>query len=70
MSTSNASLDDALLHAHMEDGVQKITAKLDYVIEQNEFIILQNRCIESNQKTLARQNEALFREVKKAAQYA
>ncbi len=54
----------------MEDGVQKITAKLDYVIEQNEFIILQNRCIESNQKTLARQNEALFREVKKAAQYA
>lgn len=70
MSTSNASLDDALLHAHMEDGVQKIMAKLDYVIEQNEFIILQNRCIESNQKTLVQQNEAIFREVKKATRYA
>lgn len=43
MSSSHASLEDTLIHEHMENGIQRILKKLDTIIAQNEEIILQNR---------------------------
>lgn len=50
MSSSRASLNDTLVHAHMENGIQRILAKLDTIIAQNEDIILQNRQKEINDR--------------------
>lgn len=35
MSTSNATLEDTLLHSHMEDGIAAIASRLDIIVRQN-----------------------------------
>lgn len=60
MSTSQASLEDTLLHEHMENGIQRILSKLDTIIAQNEQIIFQNRRQETyNQQIIQRTNQML-----------
>lgn len=45
MSSSQASLEDTLMHEHMENGIQRLESKLDTVISQNAQNIFQNRMI-------------------------
>lgn len=48
MSTSQATLEETLLHEHMENGFQRILSRLDTIITQNEKIIRLQRL--SNQQ--------------------
>lgn len=57
MSTSQSSLEFVLLHTHIEDGIRRIEAKLDTIIDQNSQIIIQNRRREANDR--ARTNQIL-----------
>lgn len=53
MSTSQATLEETLFHEHIENGIQRILAKLDIIIAQNEEIIFQNRRIEANTREIS-----------------
>lgn len=77
MSSSQETLTDTLLHDQIDKSVQKILAKLDYIIGQNEEIILQNRMIEAHSKTTTEQNKKMLKTFSQietntaaAAQYA
>ncbi len=52
MSSSQASLNDTLLHEHIESGIQRILTKLDTIIAQNEYTIFQNRIKEANDREM------------------
>lgn len=56
MSTSQESLRDALLHEHLENGVQRILAKLDQIVAQNEEIIFHQRIMEAQNQQAIEQN--------------
>lgn len=56
MSTSKESLSDAFLHEHMENGIQKILARLDQIVAQNEEIIFSLRRIEAQNQEVIDQN--------------
>ena len=70
MSTSQVSLEEALFHAHLADGIARIMDKLDYVIAQNESILYQNRLILENQKRLEEQNHEILIAARQAARSA
>ena len=56
MSTSTATLEETLIHEHMENGIQRILSKLDVIIGKQEEQILSARRIECNTKTIIDQN--------------
>lgn len=60
MSTSTASLEETLMHEHMENGIQRILSKLDVIIGKQEEQIIATRHIESNTKTIIEQNEHML----------
>ena len=60
MSTSIASLEETLMHEHMENGIQRILSKLDVIIGKQEEQIIATRQIESNTKTIIEQNEHML----------
>jgi len=77
MSTADASLEQALLHGHLEDGFKRILDKLDFVIKQNSELILSNRRIEALDTLILDKNIKMLKELEKierntsvAAQYA
>lgn len=53
MSSSQATLEETLMHEHMENGIQRILDKLDVIISQNEELILTARRIEANTRETA-----------------
>lgn len=60
MSSSQETFKDTLMHEHMENGIQRILEKLDYIIEQNQEIIFQNRIAEANSHKVLQQNEDML----------
>lgn len=77
MSSSQENLKDTLIHEHMENGIQRILQKLDYIIEQNQEVIFQNRILEAENKKIIEQNEGMLKVLRQteintavAAQYA
>jgi hypothetical protein len=60
MSTSQASLEDTLMHEHMENGIQRIMNKLDVIIAQNERRILLERSIEANTREAAENTQRML----------
>lgn len=77
MSSSRASLEDTLMHEHMENGIQRILAKLDDLIATNRQIIFQNRILEASNQKMISQNEKMITSLRNsesntalAAQYA
>lgn len=56
MSTSQESLSDAFLHERIENGVQRILAKLDQIVVQNEEIIFHQRIAESQNQQIIEYN--------------
>lgn len=67
MSSSQESLKDTLIHEHMENGIQRILERLDYIINQNESIIFQNRIREADDKKIIEQNEQMLKTLKQTA---
>ena len=63
MSTSNASLEETLIHEHMENGIQRILEKLDYIIEQNYELIMQNRRIEATNQQILQTNQQMLKQL-------
>lgn len=61
MATSQATLKDTLLHAHMENGIQRITSRLNAFMKQNEELILTARRIEYNTEQQLAQNQQILR---------
>lgn len=77
MSSSQENLKDTLIHEHMENGIQRILKKLDYIIEQNQEIIFHNRILEADNEKIIKQNKGMLSTLKQteintemAAQYA
>lgn len=60
MSTSTASLEETLIHEHMENGIQRILSKLDVILSKQEEQIISIRRLESNTKTIIEQNEHML----------
>lgn len=60
MSTSQESLQDTFLHEHLENGIQRILAKLDTIIAQNRVLIFQNRILEAKSQTMIDQNSQML----------
>lgn len=63
MSTSRESLKDALLHEHMENGIQRILQRLDQIIAQNEEIIFHLRIVEAQNQEMIDQNYKMISEL-------
>lgn len=61
MSTSQETLKDTLIHEHMKNGIQRILAKLDYIICQNQEMIFHNRRVESDNRKIIQQNEEMLK---------
>ena len=64
MSSSQATLEETLLHEHMEDGIQRLERKLNTIMDQLDNIIYETRCLRSEfkssiQKTIEQNNEML-----------
>ena len=77
MSSSQETLKDTLIHEHMENGIQRILEKLDYIIEQNQHIIFESRILEAQNNKTIEQNERMLKSLQQteintsiAAQYA
>lgn len=60
MSSSRESLKDTLIHEHMENGIQRILAKLDRIIQQQQEIIFQTRKLEAQNNKIIEQNVKLL----------
>ena len=63
MSTSQASLEDALIHEHLENGFQRLEAKLDQVIAAVETQIYETRCLRAESRAYARAQAARDRQM-------
>ena len=61
MASSQETLKDTLIHEHMENGIKRILDKLDYIIEQNQEIIFQNRIQESQNKQLIKNTDTMIK---------
>lgn len=77
MSSSQETLKDTLIHEHMENGIERILEKIDYIIDQNQEIIFQNRILEAHNKEIIGQNKKMLYKLKEiednanvVAQYA
>ena len=66
MSSSMASLKDTLLHEHMENGIQRITSRLDIIIEQNEELIFSLRQVECNTRKSVEQTTLMLNTLQKS----
>lgn len=60
MATSNANLETVLLHAHMEDGIQRIERRLNDIIRQNEEIIFSQHIAEAHNRKMVEQNKQML----------
>lgn len=65
MSSSQATLEDTLFHEHMENGIQRILARLDYIIAQNRQIIFQNRIMEANSQKIISNTKSMLGSLEK-----
>ena len=55
MSSSQASFEDTLMHEHMENGIQRLEARLDQVIGGLDRIVYETRCLrEENRAAVER----------------
>lgn len=77
MSTSNTSLEETQIYEQMENGIQRIVERLDYVINQNDQIIMQNRRLEATNQQIVQTNKQMLKQLEDiegreyiAAQYA
>ena len=68
MSTSQESFSDTLIHEHMENGIQKILSRLDYIIQQNEYMIFNQHRIEAQNKNMISQNESMLKSLERTEQ--
>ena len=65
MSSSQATLEDALNHQHWEDGIQRLEAKLDQVIDAIETSIYETRCLRAETVRLGEQNQRTLEKLKR-----
>ena len=70
MSTSNASLEETLIHEHMENGIQRIVERLDYVINLNYEIVIQNRRIEATNQQILQTNKEMLKQLENIEEQA
>lgn len=70
MSTSNASLEETLIHEHMENGIQRIVERLDYVINLNYEIVIQNRRIEATNQQILQTNKQMLKQLENIEEQA
>lgn len=64
MSSSSATFEDTLIHEHMENGIQRLKAKLNSIIGQPEDILYETRCIRAEnqgaiERTIQQNNQML-----------
>ena len=70
MSTSEATLQETLLHTHMEEGIRKIAARLDTIISQNMQMISLMKMQLIQNAAVSRQLSAIEADTKMAAHFS
>lgn len=60
MSSSQERFSNALLHEHMEKGIQEILSRLDYIIQQNGYMIFNQHRIEAQNQNIISQNRSML----------
>ena len=81
MSTSQASLEDTLIHEHMENGIKRLETKLNQIVDRLDDIVYETRCIRdenrANVERVISENSQMLSELQEissntqdAAQYA
>lgn len=60
MSTSQSTLSEAQYHAHLEEGIKKIEAKLDTVVKQKEKNVFYQRISEAHDRALISQHKRMI----------
>ena len=81
MSSSQASFEDTLMHEHMENGIQRLEARLNSIIGGLDDLIYETRCIREDnrfavERVIAQNNHMLdvlksaANSAQEAAQYA
>lgn len=53
---------------YMENGIQKILSRLDYIIQQNEYMIFNQHRIEAQNKNMISQNESMLKSLERTEQ--
>ena len=70
MTTSDASLQETLYHTHMEEGIQRIVARLDKIISQNMQMISLLKMQIAQNAALSQQLSSIAADTKMAAHYS
>lgn len=65
MSTSQSTLSEAQYHAHLEEGIKKIEAKLDTVVKQKEKNVFYQRISEAHDRALISQHKRMIESLRK-----
>lgn len=60
MSSSQESFSNALLHEQIEKGIQEILSRLDYIIQQNGYMIFNQHRIEAQNQNIISQNRSML----------
>ncbi|MCD7844850.1 MAG: DUF2157 domain-containing protein [Oscillospiraceae bacterium] len=68
MSTSQASLEDTLIHEHMENGIRRLEEKLDSIIVRLEDVVYETRCVRQNSQRSIDQNNQMLDSLRRAEQ--
>ena len=72
MSTSQATLAEALLHEKLENGIQRIESRLNIMLDYLDNVLYETRCIRAeNQVAVERiinQNNQMLKKMETAAQ--
>lgn len=64
LSTSQATLEQALMHEHMERGIEKLASKMDIIIAQNAELIFNTREISNNTDRISGQISGISNNMK------
>ena len=71
MSSSQASLEDTLVHEHMENGIQRIQSRLNQMMRRLDDVIYETRCIRDDNRANIEQvitkNNQMLKELQSAA---
>lgn len=72
MSSSQASLAEALLHEKLENGIQRLEGRLNAILDYLDDVLYETRCIRAENQAaveqLISQNSQMLKKMEKAAQ--
>ena len=69
MESSNVSLEHALRSAQIEDGIQRVEAKLNVIISQQDETLFQMHCQQVQSRHMIETNEQMLDSLQRTEKY-